>query len=69
LLEDKCNSDELFGHLEEWRHIAEGMQGKYERKINATTSLEINKVWVMSVGMVNGHKKRGKPIVIKYKSM
>ena len=30
LVDEKCDSDELSDQLEEWRRIAEEMQGKYE---------------------------------------
>ena len=60
LVDEKCDSEELSDQLEEWRRIAEEMQGKYERQLKSIMPLKISKVWVKNVGIENGQKKRGK---------
>ena len=60
LVDEKCDSEELSDQLEEWRRIAEEMQGKYERQLKSIMPLKISKVWVKNVGTENGQKKRGK---------
>ena len=66
LVDEKYDSEELSDQLEEWRRIAEEMQGKYERQLKSIMPLKISKVWVKNVGTENGQKKRGKSSLLKY---
>ena len=64
LLEEECSSDELAMEIDEWRNIAKEMQGKYEETINAKSALKINKVWIRNQGMIDGHQKKGKLLIV-----
>ena len=64
LLEEECSSDELAMEIDEWRNIAKEMQGKYEETINAKSALKISKVWIRNQGMIDGHQKKGKLLIV-----